>query len=131
MKFIMRNIVLPITIDLVGATWNEFSVFFSVLQHKLNATIVCLQWILIYLLFLLSLFYGNGIFNCNWNGFWQIVDEIEEKIKRKGRKWNLPGSVSKVCGGGCDNGPGVLPLPGERTSSFIAPPYDRDELGGR
>lgn len=34
-------------------------------------------------------------------------------------------------GGGCaDSGPGVLPLPGDRASSFIAPPYDSDELGG-
>lgn len=44
---------------------------------------------------------------------------------------NLPGSVSKPWGGCCDNGPGVLPLPGDRTSSFIAPTYDKDELGGR
>lgn len=43
---------------------------------------------------------------------------------------NIPGSVSSPCGG-CDNGPGVLPLPGDRTSSFIAPTYDNDELGGR
>lgn len=46
------------------------------------------------------------------------------------RKLNLPGSESNPGGGCCDNGPGVLPLPGDRASSFIAPPYDSDELGG-
>jgi len=44
---------------------------------------------------------------------------------------HLPGSVSPKPGGGCaESGPGVLPDPGDRTSSFIAPPYDSDELGG-
>lgn len=44
---------------------------------------------------------------------------------------DLPGSVSPKPGGGCaDKGPGVLPEPGDLTSSFIAPPYDSDELGG-
>lgn len=47
------------------------------------------------------------------------------------RKYShLPGSVSSPWGGCCDNGPGVLPLPGDRTSSFIAPTYDNEELGG-
>lgn len=42
------------------------------------------------------------------------------------------GSEESNPGGGCcDNGPGVLPLPGDLASSFIAPPYDSDELGGR
>lgn len=43
----------------------------------------------------------------------------------------IPGSESKPGGGWCVNGPGVLPLPGDLASSFIAPPYDNDELGGR
>lgn len=59
---------------------------------------------------------------------------MKVKLKREKKRQNkqiLPGSVSKPCGGGCDNGPGVLPLPGDLTSSFIAPTYDNDELGGR
>lgn len=44
---------------------------------------------------------------------------------------HLPGSGSPKPGGGCaDNGPGVLPEPGDLTSSFIAPPYESEELGG-
>lgn len=43
---------------------------------------------------------------------------------------DIPGSVSSPGGGWADNGPGVLPLPGDRASSFIAPPYDNEELGG-
>lgn len=44
---------------------------------------------------------------------------------------SLPGSVaSRVCGGGWLRGPGVPPEPGERTSSFTAPPYDSDDDGG-
>lgn len=44
---------------------------------------------------------------------------------------NIPGSVaSRVCGGGWLSGPGVPPEPGDRTSSFTAPPYDNDEEGG-
>lgn len=44
-----------------------------------------------------------------------------------------PGSeVSRPLGCCCwDRGPGVLPAPGDRTSSFTAPLYDNDELGGR
>lgn len=38
--------------------------------------------------------------------------------------------MSSPGGGWADNGPGVLPLPGDRASSFIAPPYDNEELGG-
>lgn len=38
--------------------------------------------------------------------------------------------MSRPCGCCCDNGPGVLPAPGDRTSSFTAPLYDNDELGG-
>lgn len=39
--------------------------------------------------------------------------------------------MSPKPGGGCaDNGPGVLPEPGDRTSSFIPPGYESDELGG-
>jgi hypothetical protein len=42
-----------------------------------------------------------------------------------------PGSVSPSPGGGCaESGPGVLPDPGDLTSSFIAPPYESEELGG-
>ena len=44
---------------------------------------------------------------------------------------NSPGSEESSPGGGCaDSGPGVLPEPGDLTSSFTAPPYDKDELGG-
>lgn len=44
---------------------------------------------------------------------------------------NLPGSGSPKPGGGCaESGPGVLPEPGDLTSSFIAPPYESEELGG-
>lgn len=58
---------------------------------------------------------------------------IDQNVSSKTMElWrNIPGSVSKPWGGCCDNGPGVLPLPGDRTSSFIAPTYDNDELGGR
>lgn len=50
-------------------------------------------------------------------------------------KWiancDLPGSEESKPGGGCaDRGPGVPPDPGDLTSSFTAPPYDSDELGG-
>lgn len=46
----------------------------------------------------------------------------------KGR--HLPGSDVSSPGGPCaDSGPGVLPEPGDLTSSFRAP-YDNDELGG-
>lgn len=38
--------------------------------------------------------------------------------------------MSRPCGCCCDNGPGVLPAPGDRTSSFTAPLYDNEELGG-
>lgn len=58
---------------------------------------------------------------------------IYSKLKRQNysNEIYLPGSVSSPWGCCCDNGPGVLPLPGDLTSSFIAPTYDKDELGGR
>lgn len=52
------------------------------------------------------------------------------KKLKKTLELNIPGSVSRPGGGCCDNGPGVLPLPGDLASSFIAPPYDSEELGG-
>lgn len=49
----------------------------------------------------------------------------------KGDVRYLPGSGVSRPGGGCVvRGPGVLPEPGDRTSSFTAPLYDIDELGG-
>ena len=43
----------------------------------------------------------------------------------------IPGSYVSNTGACWDKGPGVLPAPGDLASSFIAPPYDNDELGGR
>lgn len=60
-----------------------------------------------------------------------MLDWSNKLNEKWNKKQNVPGSVSKPWGGCCDNGPGVLPLPGDLTSSFIAPTYDNDELGGR
>lgn len=46
--------------------------------------------------------------------------------------FKLPGSLWSNAWelGGCDNGPGVPPEPGDLTSSFPCPPYDNEDEGG-
>lgn len=57
---------------------------------------------------------------------------VESLVRKKGFNvlYNSPGSSPNPGGGCADSGPGVLPEPGDLTSSFIAPPYESDELGG-
>lgn len=65
---------------------------------------------------------GNASYN--W-----LIDTLTQNKNMYAK--NLPGSGSPKPGGGCaESGPGVLPEPGDLTSSFIAPPYESEELGG-